>query len=46
MIDQVLFYPQRGKLIPVTVLYEDKTHYLIQFEDGTKICTNKNTFKK
>jgi hypothetical protein len=31
---------------PVKVLAEDKTHYLIQFENGIKICTNKNTFKK
>ena len=46
LFQKQLFYPQRGQLIPVTVLAEDKTHYLIQFEDGTKICTNKNTFKK
>lgn len=30
----------------VTVLAEDKTHVLIQFDDGGKICTNKNTFNK
>ena len=27
----------------VTILAEDKTHVLIQFDDGGKICTNKNT---
>ena len=30
----------------VTVLTEDKTHVLILFKEGYKICTNKNTFSK
>jgi len=31
---------------PVTVLDLNQTHCLIQFEDGSKICTTKNIFKK
>ena len=27
----------------VTILDEDKTHYLIQFSNGGKYCTDKNT---
>ena len=30
----------------VTVLDEDKTHYLIQFKSGTKIATPKNGYKE
>lgn len=30
----------------VTVLETNQTHVLIQFESGTKICTNKFTFSK
>ena len=26
----------------VTILQEDRTHYLIEFFNGVKICTNKN----
>jgi len=27
---------------PVTILQEDRTHYLIEFFNGVKICTDKN----
>lgn len=30
----------------VEVVEFNQTHVLIQFESGTKICTNKNTFSK
>lgn len=29
-----------------TVLDFDKTHVVVQFENGTKLCTNRNTFEK
>jgi hypothetical protein len=29
-----------------TVVQFDKTHVVIQFENGTKLCTNRNTFEK
>jgi hypothetical protein len=28
----------------VTVIDLNYTHCLVRFEDGTKLCTNKNTF--
>lgn len=31
---------------PVTVLAFDKTHCVVEFENGTKLCTNRNTFDK
>ena len=39
--DTVNYFGKDVKIVDI-----DKTHVLIQFENGTKICTNKNTFLK
>lgn len=44
LIGKTLFYKERGKMVPVKVLMEDDTHVLVEFLNGIKLCTNKNTF--